>query len=158
MDADKGFRDRCRWLRRLATVILCVLSAALVIEITMQFSSGKAVEQLAHLIPFRLPMLFYLAAVWTIRRTFARLADGEMFNEVLPLLLRRLGLALAGGGFASVFLTHWLRRAFFDQQSGSLASFDPPAITIGLVGLLLIVLGDLMGRATKMRRELDGFF
>lgn len=157
-DADKPLIDRSRWLRRLATVVLCVLAAALGIEVVMAVTSGDVMRDLAYLLPYRLPMLFYLAGVWTIKQTFARLVEGEMFNQLLPILLRRLGLALAGGGVASVFLTQWLWRALIGPASGAWASFDPPAITVGLVGLLMIVLADLMKRAVAMRHELDGFF
>lgn len=157
-DADESLCDRSRWLRRLATVVLCVLTAALAIEGTMVFASDDVTSQLAYLLPYRLPMVFYLAGVWTIQRTFARLAQGEVFDRLLPILLRRLGLALAAGGAASVFLTQWLWRALLGPSVGAWASFDPPAIAIGLVGLLLVVLGDLMTRAADMRHELDGFF
>ena len=155
---DELLRDRSRSLRRLSTVVLCVLVAALGIEIVMAVMADDVTGNLAHLLPFRLPMLFYLAGVWTIRRTFARLAEGDMFNQLLPVLLRRLGLALVGGGVASVFVTQWLWRALIGPASGAWAAFDPPAITIGLVGLLMIVLADLMTRAAAMRHELDGFF
>ena len=157
-DADKRLTYRSRWLRRLATVVLSVLATALGIELIMVATSDDVMRDLAYLLPYRLPMLFYLAGVWTVRQAFARLAEGEMFNQLLPILLRRLGLALAGGGVASVFLTQWLWRALIEPASGGWASFDPPAITGGLVGLLMIVLADLMKRAAGMRHELDGFF
>lgn len=156
--ADEILRNRSRRLRRTSTVVLCVLAAALGIEIIMAIMADDVTGNLAHLLPFRLPMLFYLTGVWTIRRTFARLAEGEMFNQLLPVLLRRLGLALVGGGVASVLLTPWLWRALIGPASGAWASFDPSAITVGLVGLLMIVLADLMTRAAAMRHELDGFF
>lgn len=156
--ADKSLSGRSRWLRRLATTVFCVVAAALGIEVTMAFTSDHVKRELAYLLPYRLPGLFYLAGIWTIRQAFARFAEGEMFSRLLPNLLRRLGLALAGGGVASVLLTQWLWRALLGPASGALASFDPPAITIGLVGLLMIVLADLMKRAADMRNELDGFF
>lgn len=157
-DLDRRLTKRSRWLRRLATVVLCVLAAALIIEVIVAIASGDTVHHLAFFLPYRLPMLFYLAGVWTIRQAFAGLAEGEMFNQLLPVLLRRLGLALAGGGVASVFLTQWLWRVLLGPASGAWAAFDPPAITIGLVGLLMIVLADLMKRAAAMQQELDGFF
>jgi hypothetical protein len=157
-DAYKRLTYRSRLLRRLATVVLFVLAAALGIEVVMAFTSNDVLRDLAYLLPYRLPMLFYLVGVWTIRQAFARLAEGEMFNQLLPVLLRRLGLALAGGGVANVFLTQWLWRALIGPANGAWASFDPPAITVGLVGLLLIVLAGLMKRAVAMRHELDGFF
>lgn len=157
-NADKLLIDRSRWLRRLATVVLCVLAGALGIEVIMASRSDDVMRDLAYLLPHRLPMLFYLAGVWTIRQAFARLAKGEIFSQLLPVLLRRLGLALAGGGVASVFLTQWLWRTLLGTASGAWASFDPPAIAVGLVGLLMIVLADLMKRAATMRHELDEFF
>ena len=157
-DLDRRLIKRSRWLRRLATLVLCVLAAALGFELVIAIASGDMGPHLAYLVPYRLPMLFYLAGIWTIRQAFAGLAEGEMFNQLLPVLLRHLGLALAGGGFTSVFLTQWLSRALLGPASGAWAAFDPPAITIGLVGLLMIVLADLMKRAAAMQQELDGFF
>lgn len=157
-DLDRQLIKRSRWLRRLATLVVYVLAAALGFELVIAIASGDTGPHLAYLVPYRLPMLFYVAGIWTIRQAFAGLAEGEMFNQLLPVLLRHLGLALAGGGVASVFLTQWLWRALRGPAGGAWAAFDPPAITIGLAGLLMIVLADLMKRAAAMQQELDGFF
>ncbi len=151
-------RHRSLWLKRLSTLVLFVLGAALAIEAGLVQSSEDRSNAAALLLVYRLPILFYLAAVWTIRQTFAKLADGEIFSALLPKLLQKLGFALAGGGIASVFLTPWLWRALVDPLNGSWAAFDPSAIAIGLAGSLLVILGDLMRRAVEMRQELDGFF
>ena len=159
MDRERtSFRRRCAWLRTLATVLMLSFVLVLAIDVTLSAQSHDFAQYLAFAVPYRLPVLFYLAGVWTIRMAFARLAAGEMFGRVLPLLLRRLGLALACGGFASVFLTPWFWRLFLGPAKGALAAFDPPAITVGLVGLLMVVLANLMGQAEDMRQELDEFF
>jgi Protein of unknown function (DUF2975) len=156
-DAYKALRDRSRWLQRLATCVFCALAAAIGLEAGMALNSHDTAFAAASLVIYRLPVLFYLTGVWAIRQTFSKLAGGDIFSELLPALLRRLGLALAGGGVASVFLTPWLWRALPGPMQGSWASFDPSAIAVGLAGLLMIVLGDLMRRAADMKHELDGF-
>ena len=156
-DTYQSIRDRSRWLRRLATFVFCSLVAALVLEGGMVFSADDTALAAASLVIYRLPVLFYLAGVWAIRQTFSKLAGGDIFSKLLPALLRRLGLALAGGGVASVFMSPWLWRAFLGPMGGSWASFDPSAIAVGLAGLLLIILGDLMRRASEMKHELEGF-
>lgn len=159
MDDDRSsVRRRCRWLQRLATVLMLGFVLALGVDAALVLRSADVGAYLAFTVPYRLPILFYLAGVWTIRSAFARLADGEVFGHVLPILLHRLGWALALGGFASVFLAQWLSQALRGIMEGPWAAFDPAAITVGLVGALLIVLADLMRRAEAMRQELDEFF
>lgn len=79
--------DRSRWLRRLVTIASWVLVAALGIEAIMALMSDDVMRDLAYLLPYPLPMLFYLAGVRTIRQTFARLgttgARGELIRRLL---------------------------------------------------------------------------
>ena len=156
-ESERLLCDRSLRLRRLATMVLSVLAAALGIEILMILKSGNVTRDLSYILPYRLPALFYLAGIWTIRQAFARLAKGDLFNHMLPILLRRVGLALVGGSIASAFLTQWLWRALLGPENGAWASFDPSTITVGLVGLLIFVMADLTKRAAAMRQELDEF-
>ena len=151
------FLRRCAWLRRLATVLMAGFMLVLAIDVALSVRSDDFAEYLSFTIPYRLPVLFYLGGLWTIRSAFARLAAGEIFGRVLPLLLRRLGLALAFGGLASVFLTQWLWRALLGPDRGAWVAFDPAAITVGVVGLLLMMLANLMGQAEEIRQELEEF-
>jgi hypothetical protein len=153
MDA---IRSRSRWLKWLATVVLAVLVFGLCLEIAMILRGGNFASGLRWTVPYRLPLLFYIAAVWVMRQAFAQLERGALFDRMLPALLTRIGLALAAGGVASVFLTPWLWRLLCGPRLGAYAAFDPPAIAVGLVGLLLVILGRLLVRASAMRRELDG--
>jgi len=154
-DDAEGLRYRGRWLNRLALTIFVTLVLALAIEAAMIIRRDAQGENLRFWLSYRLSMPFYLSAIWTMHRAFARIADGELFNRVLPVSLSRLGFALAGGAIASVFLSPWLMRILGGFRRGAFAAFDPPAITIGLVGLLLVVLSSLFARAVAMRRELD---
>ena len=153
--AARDLRSQGRWLKHLSTAIFLTLLLALVFEAAMAARAPKPGDELRFLLPYRLGMLFYLSAIWTMRRAFGQIADGELFDRVLPTLLSRLGLALAGGAVVSIFAAPWLSRFLDEFRSGSLFAFDPPAITIGLVGLLLVVLSGLLSRAVAMRQELD---
>jgi len=154
-DDAEGLRHRGRWLNRLALTIFVTLVLALAIEAAMIIRRDAQGETLRFWLSYRLSMPFYLSAIWTMHRAFTRIADGELFDRVLPVSLSRLGFALAGGAIASVFLSPWLMRILGGFRRGAFAAFDPPAITIGLVGLLLVVLSSLFARAVAMRRELD---
>lgn len=154
-DDVEALRHRGRWLNRLALTIFVTLLLALAIEAAMIIRRDAQGEALRFWLSYRLSMPFYLSAIWTMHRTFAQIADGELFDRVLPVSLSRLGFALAGGAIASVFLSPWLMRILSGFRRGAFASFDPPAITIGLVGLLLVVLSRLFTRAIAMPHELD---
>lgn len=154
-DNAEGLRHRGRWLNRLALTIFVTLVLALAIEAMMIIRKDEQGKAIWFWLSYRLSMPFYLSAIWTMHRAFARIGNGELFDRVLPVSLSRLGFALAGGAIASVFLSPWLMRILGGFRRGAFAAFDPPAITIGLVGLLLVVLSSLFARAVAMRRELD---
>ncbi len=147
---------RSRWLKGLATAILAGLLLALGIEGMMAVRADDPGTAVRFLLPYRLPMAFYLLAVWTIRQASAQLARGVLFDRVLPALLARLGAALAAGAAASVFVSPWLLRLMHGPRNGAFVAFDPPAITTGLTGLLLVVLSRLFVRAAALQRDLDG--
>jgi len=90
-----------------------------------------------------------------MRLAFGRIADGEVFSTVLPNSLTRLGLALALGAIATVFVSPLALRLMGGYRYGAYAAFDPSAITIGLVGLFLVILSRLFSRAVMMQHELD---
>jgi hypothetical protein len=152
MDA---IQTRSRWLKYLTTCISAVLVLALVIESDMIIRAGHLESWLRWSVPYRLSLLFYIAAIWIMRQAFAQLERGAFFGAILPALLSRIGVALAAGATATVFLTPWLWRLLCGR--GSYVALDPPAIAVGLVGLLLVVLSRLHLRASAMQRDLDGF-
>jgi hypothetical protein len=62
---------------------------------------------------------------------------------------------LALGALTSVLIGPLLQRAMLGNNFGGLAAFDPAAIAVGLVGLLLAILARLLEQAADMRSELD---
>lgn len=144
-----------RWLARLATMTFCVITLVIVTEAAMVAIAPRSAAALAFLLAFRAPVPFYLYALWTMRLAFGRIAGGEVFSTVLPSSLTRLGLALALGATATVFVSPLALRLMGGYRHGAYAAFDPSAITIGLAGLFLVILSRLFSRAVMLQNELD---
>ncbi|MEZ0244281.1 MAG: DUF2975 domain-containing protein [Sphingomonas sp.] len=145
-------RKRARLLRNLVTLPLVVIALVLAVEVIGAIFGNYSARALVG----RLPVLFYLAAIWMVRSALASIARGELFNQIVPKLLERVGIALAAGALANVFLVTWI----WSLLSGRLtyAWYDPAAITLGVVGFALILVARLLAQAGEMRAELDEMF
>lgn len=102
-----------------------------------------------------LPLPFYLWAIWTARRAILLIGAGGALHEVLSPMLTRIGAALLAGGLVRVFVVPWGIRLVMGH--GSYAVFDPAAITVGVVGVTLMIVARLVSDAGAMRAELDEF-
>lgn len=148
MDA-KRLQARSRVLAILVGIVFAVLAFVLLVEGAAVGWRGYPAVVLVQ----RVSMLFYLGAIWMVRQAFVAIARGALFDHVVPRLLGRVGWALFLGAMANVFFvpailrTVWLR--------GSFAHFDPAAITLGVVGLTLVLVARLLVQAAEMRAELD---
>jgi Protein of unknown function (DUF2975) len=145
-------------LKVLTTIVFAVLFVALCTEaigVALVDSPMLAVQSV---LIFRLPVLFYLMAIWTMRRTFASISSGAMFSDVVPPMLNLIGIALFAGAVATVFIVPNLVRVLLREPASSIASFDPAAIVLGVVGLMLAILAHLLAEAADMRAELEEFF
>lgn len=147
-------RTRARTLMWLVTVplaALCLLAIVLAGNIVWQ--GGRYADVIAI---YYLPMLMYIWAIWMVRSALRRIADGDMFDAVVPALLTRVGLALFGGAVFTVFLTPigwWL------VTGHALARpFEPSGVALGVVGLVLALVAQLLRGAASMREELGEFF
>jgi hypothetical protein len=146
-------KARSRLLRNLVTMVFVILALTLAMEVSV-VASGRYPS--ANLLIYRLPMLFYLWAIWCARRAIASIGAGESFGPAVPRLLTQIGLALFLGGIVNVFVAPILSLLVFGR--GALAHYDVAAITVGVVGLTLILVAQLLGQAAAMRRELDEMF
>ena len=144
---------RGRLLRNLVTMVFVILLLTLFMEVGV-VASGRYPR--VELLIYRLPMLFYLWAIWCARGAIASIGAGESFGPAVPRLLSQVGLALFLGGIANVFVAPLLAWAAFGR--GGLAHYDVAAITVGVVGLTLVLVAQLLGQAAAMRRELDEMF
>ena len=102
-----------------------------------------------------LPLPFYLWAIWTARSAILLIGAGGNLHSVLASMLNRIGAALFAGGVVRVFIVPWGIRLATGQ--GSYAVFDPAAITVGVVGVTLMIVARLVADAGEMRAELDEF-
>lgn len=143
-------RARSRVLRNLVTIVLAVLLFVLAVELSMLMQGRHGG---ARFLIHRLPLLFYLWAIWNARQAIAAVGRGDGFGAILPRLIGRVGLALFLGALINVFFAPWLSIAL--GWSSTIAYYDVAAITVGVVGATLMVLGQLLREAVLMREELD---
>lgn len=104
---------------------------------------------------YYLPMFLYIWAIWMVRQALRAIAAGQMFSRVVPKLLGRVGLALfLGAVFKEVGapLLTWLA-----WGHPYIRTFEASGVTLGIVGASLILLAQLLHRASSLREELDGF-
>ena len=97
---------------------------------------ASAVRQVATTIP----SLFFIGGIWMVERAFSN-------------LMTRLGFCLLAGGLAFVFAQPLLTKAVLG--SSPWGWFDVPAITLGCLGLLLLVLARPLREAAEARSELE---
>ena len=102
-----------------------------------------------------LPIPFYLWAIWSARPAILLIGSGGAFRIVLSSMLQRIGWALLAGGLVRTFAVPWGLRLV--RGLGSYATFDPAAITVGVIGLTLIIVARLVAEAEAIRAELDEF-
>lgn len=134
-------------------LVFVLLLAAFAIGIWAVSRGGSGVSLL--LMTF-LPIPFYLWAIWTARRAILLIGHGGPIYDVLSSMLARIGAALLIGGLVRVFVVSWGIRLV--RGGGPYGAFDPAAITVGVVGITLMIVARLVADAGAMRAELDEFF
>lgn len=149
-----SFAARCRALKWLSLLAAAALALA-TLGLPLLFASLGGGDGWAAFVQ-ALPVLCYLHALWTIARAFAALERGRLLLPVLAATFTRVGIALAAGAATSVFLVFNVLRAMGSTQGGYL-HYDAPAIVLGVVGLALLPLADLLRRAHAIEAELDDF-
>lgn len=145
-------RSRSRWLAR---AILAVLAMLLIVPVIVALAVLAGRDQYGDLLVRQLPMLFYGWALWSVRSALADYAAGGSLGDRASRSLQCVGISLFLGGLSSVFAVPLVLRAIHGR--GSFAYFDVPAITLGAVGLSLVIIGRLLADAEAARRELEEF-
>ena len=134
-------------------VFLTLFAAFAIILAALWRGGGHATEAL--LMAF-LPIPFYLWAIWTARRAILLIGSGGALRAIVSTMLQRVGWALFAGGLVRTFAVPWYYR--IAHGSGPFAAFDPGAITVGAIGVTLVIVARLVAEAEAMRAELDEFF
>jgi hypothetical protein len=143
------FERQARFLAWAVTFVLALLLFALTVELFAMLRGRMD----AHYLALRLPVIFYLWAIWLVRRLIVEIGRGRGHSRMLAPTLQQTGIALFLGGIAAVFVAPWIARVI--RGHGPVAYYDVAAITVGVIGLALVVVAYLLGQASEMREELD---
>jgi hypothetical protein len=100
------------------------------------------------------PSLCYLFGVWSIGRAMGELQKGRLIQPTLARALRRVGLSLGVGGVLQVFVVTNLLRLINETKGGYLY-WDVGAMTLGMIGGALFLLGRVVDQAGHVQAELD---
>ncbi|WP_052216149.1 hypothetical protein [Sphingomonas sp. ERG5] len=104
------------------------------------------------------PALFYLWALWTLRGIFGALARGGIsFQPIITSALAKVGWALLLGALASLVMGPIQLSVLEHHVTGWFATFNVPVLTLGVVGLALIVLARMLRRAARIEAVLGDF-
>ncbi len=144
-----GWKSLTTWLAMAALFVFAVL---MVLSAAQFYAVSQRGDPASWAI--LLPMPFYLYAVGAIWWSLRRIAHGSGFAPSVARLLRRVGLALFAGGIVEVF---GLNLYTYLTVGRSIYELDITAIVIGVVGVGLYAVADLINRAGEMREELDSF-
>lgn len=150
METLRGKARILMWLVTVPLVLLLLLFAAMQL-----WTIARDVDRAWPLLVAFAPMYIYIWAIWMVRRALAAISRGGMFDEVVPRLLLRVGIALFGGALFHVFGPLGAKVALDLRLP---VAFDGAAVTLGVVGATLMLISRLLKQAAAMREELDGFF
>ena len=100
------------------------------------------------------PSFCYLFGVWSIGRAMGQLHKGRLIQPTLAGALRRVGLALGVGGVLQVFVVTQLLQLIGEARGGYLI-WDVGAMTLGMIGGALFLLGRVVDQADRIQSELD---
>lgn len=158
--STRRFQSRCAQFRLLAYCTVGLVATALALSIAVPILRGIVAPSdprvLTDLV-WRLPALFYLGAMLGIGQAMGRLAQGRPIQPTLATAMRRVGLALGGGGVISVFLVTNLVRWIGGGRGGYL-NFDIAGMTLALTGGALVLLGHVVATAARLQAEMDDIF
>lgn len=147
-----SLRKRSGLLAQAILVLIIVLVAVpVVVALAVAVGTYPHVELLVR----QLPVLFYVWALWSVRGALAAYAAGGSLAAHAGRSIQAVGVSLFLGGLCNVFAVPLILRSM--RGEGSFAYFDVSAMTLGAVGLALVIIGRLLADAEAARRELDEF-
>lgn len=155
------FRRLCGQFRRLAIFMVigvgAVLALMYVIAPLVMGLRGElpnsGVDILSGL-TMSTPAICYLFGVWSIGGAMGELQRGRLIQPILASALRRVGLALGIGSVLQVFFVTNLLRLVGEGRGGYLY-WDVGAMTLGVIGAALFLLGRVVDQADRVQAELD---
>jgi Protein of unknown function (DUF2975) len=138
------------WLVTIPFGALSILAALLIGNVVLQ--GGRYFDTVAL---WYLPMALYMLAIWMVRQALKAIADGDLFGEVVPSLLYRVGSLVFAGAIFNEFGRPLITMMIYGHPW--IRTFEASGVTLGVLGLTLALIARLLKSAVDMRDELDGF-
>lgn len=154
--AVTAFRHRNRQCCWAATVALALVAAVVAMTLGVVTIRGHLMQTLAlRQLPLAwTPALFYLWALWSTRQMFATLSRGGFVFHAVSTALGHIGWALGLGAVATLVIGTALLVAG-PHVTGGFVLVNVPAVTLGIVGLALIITARMMRRAQTLERRVE---
>jgi len=144
------------WIAGLTLVVLERFSAAGIRAFASGFS-GETMRALACQAVAAFPEALFLLGLWWVREALAAFARGEWFAMPVTRMLDRVGVMLACGAAARIFIVPGACRLLgFD--SGHWIAFDAAGLVLGAIGLALKAIAGVLRHASMIQSELDEIF
>lgn len=154
-DDPKAFLLRSRLMLWATTLIAAGITAILLVSfgVAALMYRDLSIEFLKRLGASWLPGAFYLWALWSLRGMFAVLYRGGMtFQAAVTRTLGQVGWALTAGAAAGVILTPYATTGGV-RLVGAFAVLFVPSLALGVVGLSLVAVARLLGRAARLEAQ-----
>jgi len=155
------FQRRCSQFRILAICMVVSVGALLCLAhlvspavMAARGSGGAPTQRILAGLVTATPAICYLFGVWSIGRGLGQIGKGRLIQPALASTLRRVGLALGLGGVFQVFVVSNLLR-LISQGHGGYLHWDVGAMTLGMIGGALFLLGRVADQAGRVQAELD---
>lgn len=102
-----------------------------------------------------LPMALYIIAIWMARQALKAIADGNLFADIVPALLFRVGFLVFVGAIFNEIGRPLVTTLIYGHPW--VQTFEASGVTLVVLGATLALVARLLKRAVAMRDELDGF-
>lgn len=155
MPVDK-LRTHARILMWLVTFPFALLALLALLLLGGIAWNGPRAAHADFIAIYYFPMALYMWAIWMVRSALREVAAGALFDQVVPKLLFRVGLALFVGALFTVIGKPLVTALLYGRPM--IPTFEPSPVTLGVVGAALAIFARLLGRAAAMREELETFF
>lgn len=164
-DTTGAIRLHSARMRRLVTVLWIVCLTLVLLERFSAagikvFASGfadMALWEFACQAAAAVPEGLFLLGLWWIRVALAAFSRGELFAIAMTRMLDRVGVVLACGSAARIFIVPGVCRLLgFD--AGYWIAFDAAGLVLGAIGLALKAVAGVLRHASTIQSELDEIF
>jgi len=163
---DANIRSEARRLEILSVFALIGVIVAITVRYLLlpgvEFARGPMTpeaftETLGAALISVLPVVLFAGALSATHRLAGRLHRGELFSTAVGQGVTGIGSSLVAGAVAAAFIVPNLLAVVQGDYDGFGFKLDAETWVIGIVGLALMLVGRLLGRAGEMKAELESY-